>query len=132
MKHAFLSRKMSEKSHFHSIGLLVIRSDNMEAAARFYSAIGMLLEKHSHPPCGEHYSTVDDNCVFEICQRKPEQPPTTACFFGINVENVEVAVDTVLKSGGLVKRLPANSEWGRTAIITDLDGHSVMLIENAI
>src|SRR5438067_1839533 len=66
---------MSENSHSSNTGLalLVIRSDDMDKAAAFYTALGLAFVKHSHPPCGEHYSSVGGACVFEICQRKNNQ-----------------------------------------------------------
>jgi hypothetical protein len=122
---------MSVNSHSDrvEIGLFVIRSDDMHSLAAFYSAIGLSLVKHDHPPCGEHYSTVDGSCVFEICQRKANQGTTTDIFFGLNVPSVDRAVESAMTNQGTVVRSPEDSEWGRTAIIRDLDGHRVMLIE---
>jgi hypothetical protein len=62
---------MSVNSHSTkaSVGLLVIRSDDMDRLAAFYTSFGLRFVKHSHPLCGEHYSTVEGSCVFEICQR---------------------------------------------------------------
>ena len=120
---------MSENSHSSSasIGLLVIRSDDMDRLAAFYTALGLNFVKHAHPPCGEHYSTTDQSCVFEICQRKDGQRTTTDVFFGLSVANVEDSVESAVLNGGTVIRSPEDSSWGRTAIIRDLDGHRVML-----
>lgn len=122
---------MFEKSRFTNLGLslLVIRSQDMEKAARFYSALGLNLVKHSHPPCGQHYSTTADGCVFEICQRREKDIATISTVFGFNVSSVERAVEAALSNGGTLKRPPEVSAWGKTAIVADIDGHSVLLTE---
>lgn len=122
---------MSVNSHSNnaSVSLLVIRSDNMDRLAAFYTALGFNFVKHSHPPCGEHYSTNDKSCVFEICQRKDGQRATTNVFFGLNVFSVGDSVELAVANGGAVVRSLEDSEWGCTAIIRDPDGHRVMLSE---
>lgn len=123
--------KMSVNSHSNNagVGLLVIRSDDMDRLAAFYTALGLSFVKHSHPSCGEHDSTVDGAWVFEICQRRQDQPATTDVFFGLNVSSVDDAVEAGILHGGNLIRPPEDTEWGRTAIIRDLDGHRVMLSE---
>ncbi|HVC97361.1 MAG TPA: VOC family protein [Pirellulales bacterium] len=122
---------MSEKSRFNNLGLglLVIRSNDMEKAAAFYAALGLNLVKHLHPPCGDHYSTTTAGCVFEICQRRENQAATTPAVFGFHVSCVELAVEIAISNGGKLKHAPESSEWGTTAVVADLDGHSVLLIE---
>ena len=122
---------MSENSHSVKcrVGLLVIRSNDMDRAADFYSALGMKFTKHSHPPCGEHYSSVEDDCVFEICQRRQKQSETTATVFGFNVSSLDRVLSILVSKGSIITRPPEESEWGRSAVIRDLDGHSVFLCE---
>ena len=122
---------MSVNSHSNnaSVGLLVLRSDDMDRLAAFYTALGLNFVKHSHPPCGEHYSTTDESCVFEICQRKNGQRATTDVFFGLNVSSVGDSVESAVANGGTVMRSSEGSQWGSTAIIRDPDGHRVMLSE---
>src|SRR5262249_7289731 len=48
------------------LNLLVIRSPNIDRAARFYSALGLLMTKHAHADGPEHYTSQVDRCVFEI------------------------------------------------------------------
>ena len=111
------------------LGLLVIRSRDMDRLAEFYKAIGMQLEKHSHPPCGEHYSTIDDSCVFEICQTKQGEAPTTNVFFGLNVDDLDDTLTNVLSNNGQVIREPESSEWGTSAVVRDPEGHRVLLMQ---
>ena len=113
------------------IGLLVIRASDMHRLAEFYSVIGMKFEKHFHPPCGEHYSTIAGNCVFEICQLKQGESPTTNVFFGLNVSDLDSAVNAVKANHGTVNRVPETSDWGRTAVIRDPEGHRVLLTQTS-
>jgi predicted enzyme related to lactoylglutathione lyase len=124
---------MSEKSNSDKcrLGLLVVFSDDMEKAAEFYSAIGLRFERHAHPPCGEHYSTLDDECVFEICQLpagREKGPPMT---FGFRVPSVDRAVEAAVTHGGRIKRKPQTADWGRSATVIDMDGNSILLMEKA-
>ena len=124
------TREMFEKSAFSNsgLGLLVIRSDDMDQAADFYKALGLALVKHNHPPCGEHYSTVGEGCVFEICQRK-KAAVKTPLVFGFNVSCVERAVQAAVAKGGVLIRGPELTEWGKSSVVTDLDGNSVILMQ---
>jgi len=126
-----LKMSVNSPSNKASVGLLVIRSDDMDRLAAFYKTLGFSFVKHSHSPCGEHYSTADRACVFEICQRRAGQRPTTDVFFGLNVPSVDDAVEAAVGHGGTVIRPAEDSEWGRSAIIRDLDGHRVMLSESS-
>ncbi len=120
---------MSENSPSNNLGvdLIVIRSDNMEKAAEFYAALGLSLIRHSHPPCGEHFSSTGSGCVFEICARRENQAPTTSVVLGFKVADLDLAVQAALQHGGTLRRAPEVAEWGRMATIRDLDGHTVIL-----
>lgn len=103
----------------------------MEKAAGFYAALGLNLVKHSHPPCGAHYSTTDTECTFEICQLREDQAATTPAVFGFSVPSVERALESAIANGGTLKRAAELTSWGKTAIVTDIDGHSVHLTERS-
>lgn len=123
---------MFEKSPFHNQGLalLVIHANDMQKSVEFYRSLGLRFERHSHPPCGVHFATVDGNCVFEICQRRQDRPPHSPITFGFNVSSVEDAVNEARASGGTVKREPHGAEWGRSATLADPDGNCVLLMES--
>ncbi|MCB1095691.1 MAG: hypothetical protein KDN22_08970 [Verrucomicrobiae bacterium] len=48
------------------VNLVVIRSQDIDRAAAFYNAMGLLLGKHGHRTGPEHYSTEVGGFVFEI------------------------------------------------------------------
>lgn len=123
---------MFEKSHFSNrgLGLLVIHSNDMEKSVDFYRSLGLRFERHSHPPCGDHFASVDGSCVLEICQSRNGQKSLSPMTFGFNVSCVSHAVKEARALGGIVKREPHDAEWGRSATITDPDGNRVLLIES--
>jgi len=61
---------------------------------------------HSHPPCGEHCSTIDDDFVFEICQRKNDRTSSDAVFFGLQVLDLAMAIEKASALGGSIIRDP--------------------------
>ena len=121
---------MFEKSHFSNrgLGLLVIFSKDIEKSIVFYQSLGLRFKRHSHPPCGDHFSCIDGNCVFEICQSRKGQA-TSPMTFGFYVSCVDQAVVEATVNGGSLKREPHSAEWGRSATVIDPDGHCVLLME---
>jgi predicted enzyme related to lactoylglutathione lyase len=113
------------------LSLLVIRSGNIDKAAEFYKALGLTLKKHSHPPCGEHYSSDGTGCVFEICQREQDEP-TTPIVLGFEVSRIDAAVQAAVAKGGVLKAPSKDSVWGRFAVVKDLDGNSVFLTQKEL
>jgi uncharacterized glyoxalase superfamily protein PhnB len=66
--------------------------------------------------------------VFEIYPIGSEQQPTTSTRIGFSVDDVDTVIRLLEEVGGKVISTPKDSEWGRRAVIKDLDGHSVELI----
>lgn len=124
---------MSEKSPFSNqgLGLLVIYSQDMQKSVEFYKSLGLQFENHCHPPCGEHFATIDDGCVFEICQSRKAPGHTSPMTFGFHVSCVDRAVKKAATKGGAIKREPHVADWGRSATVTDPDGNYVLLMERS-
>lgn len=109
------------------LNLLVIRSPDIDRAARFFQALGLLIERHAHGGV-EHYTSEVDGFVFEIYPLKLGSAPTTAARFGFAVDSVDELVSMVSAIGAVVVEAPHDSEWGRRAVVKDLDGHVVELV----
>lgn len=133
------------KSHFHfqlhfqpfdttmyapplKLNLVVIRSPDIDRAAYFYRALGLLITKHSHGTGPEHYSSEVCGFVFEIYPLAEGQSPTTAARVGFVVDDVDSLIRLVTEAGATVISAPQDSIWGRRAVVKDLDGHSVELV----
>ncbi len=110
------------------VNLVVLRSGDIDRAATFYNAIGLLFTKHSHGTGPEHYSSEVAGFVFEIYPVGAKQQPTTSARIGFSVDDVDSVVRSLEEVGGRVISAPKDSEWGRRAVMKDLDGHSVELI----
>lgn len=111
------------------LGVLVVFASDMERSTKFYRSLGLCFEQHTHPPCGDHFSSIGNDCVFEICQLRQGQSIAAPMTFGFLVSSVDQAVNEAKANGGRVKREPHSAEWGRTATVTDPDGHIVLLME---
>jgi predicted enzyme related to lactoylglutathione lyase len=122
---------MFERSHLSNrgLGLLVIYSKDIERSVEFYRSLELRFERHSHPPCGDHFATIDGDCVFEICQSDTGQQAPAPMTFGFHVSSVEQAIERATANGGILKRSPYSAEWGRSATVADPDGHYVLLME---
>ncbi len=111
------------------LNLVVIRSQDIDAAAAFYQALGLLFTKHSHGTGPEHYSSELCGLVFEIYPLADGQPPTAAARVGFEVEDVDSLVLLLItEAGATLVSEPRDSPWGRRAVVRDLDGHSVELV----
>jgi lactoylglutathione lyase len=110
------------------VNLVVLRSADIDHAATFYSAMGLLFVKHRHGTGPEHYSSEVAGFVFEIYPLGSGQPPTTSSRIGFSVDDVDSVVRLLEAVDGIVISAPRDSEWGRRAVMKDLDGHSVELI----
>jgi predicted enzyme related to lactoylglutathione lyase len=122
---------MFEKLPFSNqgLGLLVIFSKDIERSVAFYESLGLRFERHSHPPCGDHYASLGGDCVFEICRVRDGEQPMSPLTFGFHVSGMDRAVEEAVANGGMLKRKPHSTEWGRTATVTDPDGNRVLLME---
>lgn len=107
--------------------LVVIRSQQLEESARFYSALGLSLSKHRHGTGPEHYASEGSGQTFEIYPLANDDSPTTGIRIGFAVESVDQVFERLLDVGGQSVSSPKDSPWGRRAVVSDPDGHRVEL-----
>ncbi|QDU95879.1 VOC family protein [Lignipirellula cremea] len=112
------------------MNLTVIRSPDIDRAATFYQAMGLLFTEHRHGSGPLHYTSAVNGFVFEIYPRG-KHPPTTSTRIGFSVDEVDSVVEMLLAVGGTLLSPPTDSEWGRRAVMKDLDGHTVELLTPA-
>jgi len=113
------------------LNLIVLRSADLDRAAGFYQEMGLLFVRHSHDSGPEHYSSDVSGFVFELYPLTPNSLPTTGTRIGFRVDSVDEIVPVLERLGAEVIVYPSDSEWGRRAVIRDLDGHTVELITAA-
>lgn len=109
------------------MNLTVLRSPDIDRASRFYSEMGLLFTRHRHGTGPVHYSSCTDGFVFEIYPLG-SHPPTIGTRIGFSVDDVDSIVPMLLKIGAELVSPVADSEWGRRAVVKDLDGHVVELL----
>jgi lactoylglutathione lyase len=110
------------------LNLVVLRSPDIERAAKFYREMGLLFTRHSHGSGPEHYTSEVAGMVFEIYPETAKSLPTTGTRIGFIVDSVDSVVRELTAIGAVVVTPPTDSEWGRRAVVKDLDGHTVELV----
>ena len=108
--------------------LLVLRSPDIDRAAEFYRQLGLLFTKHSHGSGPEHYSSSVCGFVFEIYPSRDENDVTNNTRIGFSVDSVDGCLELLEKLNVDVVSPAKDSEWGRRAVVRDLDGHTVELV----
>jgi len=109
------------------LNLVVIRAIDIDRWAEFYQLLGLTLSKHSHGTGPMHYSSENTDCVFEIYPRTEKSGSTKAARLGFSVDDLDLVVERITAEGYTVLSPPADSEWGRRAVVRDPDGHKIEL-----
>jgi lactoylglutathione lyase len=110
------------------LNLVVLRSPDIQRASEFYREMGLLFTLHSHGSGPEHYSSMVNGLVFEIYPLGAKSSLTTGTRIGFSIDDVDGVVRLLVEAGAQVVTAPADSEWGRRAVVKDLDGHVVELV----
>src|SRR6188472_133325 len=105
------------------LNLVVIRSADVERAVAFYQAIGLTFAKESHGKGPEHYAASLGGVVFEIYPLAAGAVPTTSVRIGFAIASVDEILEQLTKFGAKIVSPPADSPWGRRAVLLDPDGH---------
>ena len=108
------------------LNLLVIRYSDIDRAARFYQSLGLLITRHVHGG-PQHYTSEVDGTVFEIYPAT-ESHPASATRFGFAVDDVDALLPPLVELGSQVLKAPHDSPWGRRAVVRDLDGNTLELV----
>lgn len=109
--------------------LLVIRSRDLDRAARFYEALGLTFQRHAHGRGPEHLACELDGFVFEIYPLTDDPASTAGTRFGFRVRKIDQLVERVPDVGGRIVTPPRPSEWGRRAVVDNPHEHRIELIE---
>jgi predicted enzyme related to lactoylglutathione lyase len=112
------------------LNLVVIRSADLDHAERFYRVLGLTFDRHRHGSGPEHLAAQPyaGSYVFEIYPANAKAGPTSGVRIGFGMDAVDTYLDGLVKAGGTIIQAPADSEWGRRAVIADPDGHRVELV----
>ena len=115
------------------VGALILFSHRMEAAVRFYRAIGLDLEVEQHEEGPLHYvSQVGPThfAIFEATEGDaPEFRSGGSTFPGFSVDSLENAVEGARADGAPVIQEPEEYPWGLRALVEDPDGRVIELFQ---
>ncbi|MGJ8654907.1 MAG: VOC family protein [Akkermansiaceae bacterium] len=113
------------------LNLTVLRSSDMEALAKFYSALfERELEKHRHGKGPEHFGTELGELVFEIYPQRSEADDTTSVRLGYLVDSIESVLDRISGFAFTVVSEAKDSAWGKRMVLDDPEGHRMELTES--
>lgn len=109
-----------------TLSLVVIRVSDLERAASFYSAIGLLFEREQHGSGPEHYAAAVGGTTFELYPSS-ERHPVAPVRLGFTVTSIDAVLSQWRHAGGRVASEPEQSPWGLRAVVEDPDGHRIEL-----
>jgi predicted enzyme related to lactoylglutathione lyase len=107
------------------LNLVVIRSPDIEASAQFFAEFGLSFAKHSHGKGPMHYASEEAGVVFEIYPQVEGQETTAMTRLGFSVEALDAVMARLESLGAKVISAPADSPWGRRAVIQEPFGHKI-------
>ncbi|AYB34073.1 VOC family protein [Chryseolinea soli] len=113
-----------------SLNLIVIKTDNLQGQAEFYTALGIQFDYHKHGNGPNHYASVAHRPTLEIYPLpKNTTTPDNTTRLGFMVERLDVLIADLKSRGVAIVSEPSVSEWGYGAIVQDLDGRKIELTE---
>lgn len=112
-----------------TLNLIVIKTDKIQQQVEFYSTLGLEFEHHKHGKGPYHYSTTN-HPVLEIypLPKETREADYTTCL-GFTVEDVNQIVENLRKKGFKIISKPSTSECGYGAVVQDIDGRKIELIQ---
>ena len=113
-----------------ALNLVVLRSGDMERAADFYRCLGLDFSSHRHGKGPEHFAAEVGDVVFEIYPLSPDGSSTLGTRIGFSVVSLDEAIESLKDFPNAILSPPADSPWGRRAVVADPDGHKVELIQS--
>ncbi|HEY9046474.1 MAG TPA: VOC family protein [Ohtaekwangia sp.] len=117
----------AENKYTMHINLIVIKTSDIAATARFYESLGIHFEHHRHGQGPLHYAAVLDQVVFEIYPLKESEVADSTLRLGFTVSNLEQLIEEVRTQNIKIIKEPATTSWGYTCLLEDPDGRKVEL-----
>jgi predicted enzyme related to lactoylglutathione lyase len=112
-----------------ALSLIVIRSSDLDRAARFYSLLGIAFNRERHDSGPEHLACRIGPVVLEIYPCDGASP-TAAVRLGVQVASVHAAMSVLNEAGTKTISLPKDGPWGLRAVVVDPDGHRIEITES--
>jgi len=113
------------------LNLVVIRARDVQRLVRFYEVLGLQFTKHRHGNGPEHLSSEMGAIVFEIYPAGATES-TASTRLGFTVPSLEAALKELRVLDATVLTEPADTPYGRRAVVKDFEGHKVELYEKSV
>lgn len=110
-----------------ALNLVVLRSVDIDRAAAFYSAMGLLMTVEAHRSGPHHYVSRVAGLVFELYPLVEGHATTRSTRLGFQVDSVDELVPMLVAAGGSLIARPRDIDGGRRAVVADVDGHKIEL-----
>ena len=118
------------KAYIPHLNLLVIRTQNPEALKEQYEELGFQFQYHQHGKGPFHYAHEEEDFVFEIYPLKQQQEKADDSLrLGFAVKELDNTLEKLRQSNWKILSETKEKEWGKVAIIQDLDGRKIELKE---
>jgi catechol 2,3-dioxygenase-like lactoylglutathione lyase family enzyme len=108
-----------------AVTLLVLRCADVERSRAFYEALGLTMRAEQHGGGPRHYSSRVGETILELYPRGEIE--TRGLRFGLRVGDVAGVLVSAARHGGKVLRVAADT--GPAALLEDLDGHKIELLQ---
>ncbi len=111
-----------------NINLLVIRTNTPKLLKEQYEKIGFEFDYHKHGKGPYHYAAQQNGFVFEIYPlTKSMTKADENLRFGFDIANLNLVIDSLKNTNWIIKSAIKETEWGKIAVIQDLDGRKIEL-----
>lgn len=112
-----------------ALNLIVLRVPDIDRAADFYSAVGLVFSKHSHGKGPEHCGAELGGLVFELYPQTSDEASTKHTRIGFSVANAAATIQRLEEKGAKIISPLKESPWGLRAVLDDPYGHRLEITE---
>jgi len=114
--------------------LPVIVSDNPEKTMAFYATLGFEMKHDLTTNMGSHvYIIANEDMEIELMESVNDGPylyPAGIYGFRMNVDDIDVAVETFKQNGGTILAGPIDAATSKILIVKDTDGNNITLMQH--
>jgi len=112
----------------------IIVSDNPEKTMEFYATLGFEKKHDLTTNMGSHvYIIANENLEIELMESVNNGPysyPAGLYGFRMNVDDIDVAVETFQKNGGTIIAGPIEAATSKILIVKDIDGINLTIMQH--
>jgi len=112
----------------------VLVSENPEKIMEFYETLGFTKKHDITTGMGSHvYIIANGDSEIELMEAVndgPYQYPAGLYGFRMNVDDIDVAVETFKKNGGTILAGPIDAATSKLLIVKDVDGNNITIMQH--